>query len=265
MRAFCEQQELGSPITTNFAFLLLSWARQGMSEFGDSGGCGIGQTTTKTLLHPDFLTDPHLASAKILKDSGGKAAANGGVMRTAVTGIPFFYDLDKTASFTVDVCKVTHSDPRCIASSVAIAITVAMILQGYRDLSFIQNSAFVYAVGYVGEFDQSELRRYVFPESIKQLALGDSSSIGYTYKPMGSAFAALAFDTFEEAIIRITMEAGDADTNCVVAGAVLGAWLGYNQLPSQWRDSLLHQKWLHNFIESFLKCCETGGQHKTQA
>jgi ADP-ribosylglycohydrolase len=37
---------------------------------------------------------------------------------------------------------------------------------------------------------------------------------------------------FEELIVNLIMEGGDADTNAAVAGALLGAYLGYANLPS---------------------------------
>ena len=46
-------------------------------------------------------------------------------------------------------------------------------------------------------------------------------------------------------------QAGDADTNGAVAGALLGCKIGYSNLPSSWKDGLLQQQWewLDNKIE----------------
>jgi len=40
------------------------------------------------------------------------------------------------------------------------------------------------------------------------------------------------------------MAGGDADTNCAVAGSLLGAYLGVEALPSHWIDGLAHREWL---------------------
>jgi hypothetical protein len=45
------------------------------------------------------------------------------------------------------------------------------------------------------------------------------------------------------------MAGGDADTNCAVAGSLLGAYLGVEALPSQWIDGLAHRQWLERKVE----------------
>lgn len=98
-----------------------------------------------------YLDDPHRAAhtawADIFKRSGKYPLANGAVMRTSILGIPFFWDLDKVESLVcasyVDsmqmsanseaVCKITHYDPRCVASCVAVNTVIALLLQGEID------------------------------------------------------------------------------------------------------------------------------------
>ena len=256
MKAFCEvDQQIDDnydEIVNHFANHLLNWAHRGFADLGDVGGAGIGQTLTKTLIHSEFLTNPHVAAKLVYDESGGRAAANGAVMRTAVTGIPFYYDLEKTAQFTVAICKITHADPRCYTSTVAIAITVALILQGYTDIEFLKNSAFAYALNFAPELSHDELKKYIFCDNIKDLDLSESNSIGYTFKAMGCGFIAMKYNSFEDAIIKITMEAGDADTNCAVAGGIIGGLYGYSNLPKNWISSLLHHDWLLNLGNDFV-------------
>ncbi len=45
-----------------------------------------------------------------------------------------------------------------------------------------------------------------------------------------------------------SLQAGDADTNGAVAGALLGCKLGASKLPDSWRDKLKHKDWLHGHI-----------------
>jgi len=44
------------------------------------------------------------------------------------------------------------------------------------------------------------------------------------------------------------LQAGDADTNGAVAGALLGCKLGASELPDSWRDGLKHKDWLDGHI-----------------
>jgi hypothetical protein len=51
-------------------------------------------------------------------------------------------------------------------------------------------------------------------------------------------------ELFESLITNLIMEGGDADTNGAVAGALLGAWLGYSRFPAHWAEGLAHKEWL---------------------
>lgn len=46
------------------------------------------------------------------------------------------------------------------------------------------------------------------------------------------------------------MAGGDADTNCAVAGSLLGAYLGVEALPAQWIDGLARRQWLERKVEA---------------
>ena len=51
-------------------------------------------------------------------------------MRTSILGIHDFGNIKEVIKNTKAACKVTHADPRCIASCVATTTAVAMMLQG---------------------------------------------------------------------------------------------------------------------------------------
>jgi hypothetical protein len=55
--------------------------------------------------------------------------------------------------------------------------------------------------------------------------------------------------SFESSITQLAMFGGDADTNCAFAGALLGAYGGYEKLPPTWRDGLRHGAWLKSKCE----------------
>ena len=64
------------------------------------------------------------------EESGRFVAPNGGVMRTSILGIHDFGNIEEVIKNTKTACKVTHADPRCIASCVATTTAIAMMLQG---------------------------------------------------------------------------------------------------------------------------------------
>lgn len=73
-------------------------------------------------------------------------------MRTSVLGTMEFQDLNKVIENTKRACMVTHADPRCIASCVAVTIAIALMLQrkhvltnGEHDVDAIMTIAHWYA------------------------------------------------------------------------------------------------------------------------
>jgi ADP-ribosylglycohydrolase len=119
--------------------------------------------------------------------------------------------------------------------------------------------------------NRAELYRHVKAKDFQELQLDDSMKMGYVYKSLGAGILALrramhghrnensrngepsSRNIFENLITEIIMEGGDADTNACIAGALLGAWLGYTALPAHWRDGIEHHDWLLSKCEA-LSC-----------
>ncbi|ODM91812.1 hypothetical protein Ocin01_14871 [Orchesella cincta] len=107
-----------------------------------------------------------------------------------------------------------------------------------------------------------QLYAHSFPESLSSLKLNERAKIGYTYKCLGSGLYAgtrkqpedmSSGEFYKHIITELTLETGDADTNCAVAGAVLGCRLGKSGLPSGWVKGLRH----HDFLEDISnKLCD---------
>ncbi|CAB3981295.1 Hypothetical predicted protein [Paramuricea clavata] len=251
-------QNGGKFVEKDFAKKLRHWVRHGYEELGDTRGCGLGRTTASVLSHRDFLENPHKAAKDVWEGSGRYIAPNGGVMRTSVLGTMEFRDLDKVIENTRSACMVTHADPRCIASCVAVTIAIALMLQrkhnkGKHDIDAIMSTAHWYAEQELKETPQykDELKHHMFAESLDKLELDSPQAIGYTFKCMGAGFWAFRQKDFREAIQAITMEAGDADTNCAVAGALLGCKVGFHKLPKSWVNGLCNRGWLDKEIKSY--------------
>ena len=52
------------------------------------------------------------ASQAVWEASGGVVAPNGGVMRTSILGVYKCHDIEQVKRNTLEICKVTHADPR---------------------------------------------------------------------------------------------------------------------------------------------------------
>ncbi|XP_034039930.1 ADP-ribosylarginine hydrolase Tri1-like [Thalassophryne amazonica] len=245
----------------DFAQRLDRWRCRGYPELGDCGGMGIGSTTLAVLRHADFLTNPHKAATQVWEQTGRYIAPNGGIMRTSFLGIHHYDNLANVIWNTYSIAKTTHADPRCIASCIAVTTAIAMMLQqrmrhmkkdGSYCVETIMEDAFCIASQFVDDTQKQELHDHMFTPNLRSLALSEPGKIGYTFKPLGAGFWAFRQKKFRDALTATTMEAGDADSNGAVAGALLGCKLGFQQLPKSWVSNLKHREWLEQQIQGYL-------------
>ncbi|CAE7666712.1 unnamed protein product [Symbiodinium microadriaticum] len=244
-----------------FAKGLKAWLRSGFPELGDSSGLGIGQTVKSVLENAAFDVAPSVAADVVWRETGCSLAANGAIMRCAAAALGCFWDEAVVRHNAVVSAAVTHADPRCLTSCVCIALILARLLAGHSTATLEQRRQLVLSVAlqaseHLDGGDVDELLRYVdvAVDGLSALELG-SGGIGYTYKPLGAAaWSFLHMDDFKTAIQAVSMEAGDADSNAAVAGALLGARLGYQNLPGDWLKELpaVQVSWFSQKIDACL-------------
>lgn len=246
---------------TDFAKRLKFWMKHGFPELGDLAGLGIGQTVNAVVSRHDFADKPHECAKQVWERSGKHVAANGAVMRTSILGIINFDNIDTVISNTKSICMTTHADPRCIASCITVTTAIAMMLQKGvgKSLGEIVDKSIEFGKKELDPTDKKlhgfeEFEKHARAKTLKDLMLDDESVIGYTYKCFGSAFYCFRNGTdFRKSITELTMEAGDSDTNCAVAGALLGCKLGFKALPKDWLDGLKHKAWLDKKVAQLLE------------
>lgn len=192
---------------------------------------GVGQTTLKVLSIAEYVEKPHQVAELIWRMTRTKNAANGSVMRTAIIGLK----KENVAQTAEDVCKLTHFDPRCVGSCVIVSEIINHLIWHDKQLSYSQ----IMTIG--NKYDKS-IAEYIdkaYYNGIESLELDEPSSIGYTLKALGSALWCLFHaNDFEEGLLRVVNEGGDADTNAAVACAMLGAKFGYTSIPQKYTDGL---------------------------
>lgn len=189
---------------------------------------GVGSTTRRVFSHPLFLKNCRIPS---LLYSNSKA--NGGVMRTS--SISLFPNCIENC---MNTCQITHMNNDCIISCLFINLLI-------QEMNIPDILLKISELG----FDTKELEKYINTTDLTSLDL--CNSIGYTYKPIGCAMYAINQcnnKCFYEIIHEIIREGGDADTNCAVAGAVLGSIIGYEKIDKFLIDGLKHKDYIENFI-----------------
>ncbi|CAE7349346.1 unnamed protein product [Symbiodinium natans] len=249
----------GNADACDFASRLLSWRTSGFPELGDQSAAGLGQTTKAVLNDPDFEKSPHKAAAA----HSASIPSNGGVMRTAVAGIPNFWCEDTVAAAAQTFCLTTHAEPRCVASCMAVALCVSRLLRGEdrgdADMvkSVVQPALLKAQELLPSDADRQELLRHAEARELRDLALDDRKTIGFTFKCLGSGLWALkqegeSPELFRRVMNELILAGGDADTNGAVAGALLGCRLGFSQLPSEWIAGMPYSSWLEAYVQKVL-------------
>ena len=194
--------------------------------------CGIGRNIGRVLNHPQFLNNPKLSSLIISLN----CPSNGAIMRSSFLSL-----FPNHISNTINSCKITHYSEDSIVSCLFIVMLLKKILKN-DDIDCAINEVVLLIEEL--NYDTDELKKYINFKSLDELKLNEH--IGYTYKPLGCAIYALKNhnNSFYGVLESIIKEGGDADTNCCVAGAILGAYLGYDKIESNLVDGLCNKIYL---------------------
>ncbi len=234
----------------DFAGRLAGWSARGFPELGDTEGQGCGGLTGRLLRAEGFLRDPFASAAALL----GPKAGNGALMRTA----PCAFTADP-AGWARYLAQTTHADPRSTAACVAQTLLV-------RELAAVAPAAPIpaaclarplrAALEGLSAKHRAEVLRWVGRAArLEDLELDGRDERGYALKSLGCAVwafrqlaaappAARDAALFKALVGQIAAAGGDADTNAAIAGAVVGAAVGFRALPADWLAALPHRAWL---------------------
>jgi ADP-ribosylglycohydrolase len=229
-----------------------------LHHWANTNGMGMGQTVRSVVFSPDFLNNPTLVAKQIWEESGRQVAANGGVMRTSVLGIWDYPFPTKVKHNAEQVCQITHYDPRCLGSCVAVCLAIATLLQGESNIDSlvgaIATEVSAYDPSIQEYFNLASLTSLDALDLDEGLNPGENGGTGYTLKSLGAGFWALLHaKSYEDGILQIIHEGGDADTNAAVAGALLGARFGFHSFPKEWVDELVYKQELNNRVERLIQ------------
>ncbi|XP_060078498.1 uncharacterized protein LOC132557984 [Ylistrum balloti] len=185
----------------------------------------------------------------------GSGADNGAIVRTAVLGIPSFFDLAEVVNNTTRISRATHANPHTTASCVVISVLVALMLQGKKDLSNAEDLEEIIATAkltgkeILKDPEQiEEFNQYCDKDNLDSLKVTDEKKMGHTFMPLSAALVSLRSNKdFRTALMKLIMKTGDANSNACVAGALLGCKEGFSHLPKHWVTGLRKKQtaWLN--------------------
>ncbi len=220
-------------------------------KWSEGGGKGIGMTVANVIYFPGFLDDPYSAAREIWERSGCYLAPNGGVMRTSVLGIWKYWNEKEVIKNAEDICRITHWDPRCIGSCVAVCYAISSFLKGVNEPISIYKDV----LKLVDNYDK-RIKPYLelAKEPISEIKLDEKGSMGYTLKTLAAGFwAVLNGRDFKGGLLTIVNEGGDTDTNGSVSGALLGARFGYSNIPHEYIRGLVKNDILERKVDLFIE------------
>ena len=185
-------------------------------------------------LLPQLATGDYQVEAAQLFDGMG-SWGNGAAMRAAPVGAFFADDPTAATSNAQLSARVTHSHPEAIAGAVAVALAACFAARGEIDLLSLV----------IPRLPASEVKTRC--QIAQQMT--DASSIEVAAK-VGSGDGIAAHDTvpfclwcatqfidsFEEAMWHTVAGLGDRDTTCAIVGGIVGARVGIEGIPADWRE-----------------------------
>lgn len=220
----------------------LSHIARNFKAWADGEPLGIGNNTYKVLSFGDYVDKPFDAAKLVWEMSKKQSAANGGLMRTSVVGL-FPKAVEQCA---VDICRLTHYDPRCVGSCVIVSSIIHSLVYNFEPLTYHQ------ILDIANKYDE-RIAEYVdlsLNVDIRALELQNGKSMGYTLKTLAaSLWAYWNASSFEEGLLAVVNAGGDADTNAAVACAILGAKFGYESIPKEYVDGLIHREELDRVVD----------------
>ena len=206
---------------------------------------GIGRHTCNALSIGDYTEKPEMVAEKVWEMSGKRSAANGGVMRTSVIGLLG----ENVEKYAAEICRLTHADPRCVGSCAIVSLMVHSLV--YKD-EILPIETLVK----IGNRYDKRIEPYLrmsWENSLDALVLDDESTMGYTLKTMSAGLWSLYHcSSFEDGLLAVANAGGDADTNGAVAGSLLGARFGYENIPERFIKGLARGNVLEEKAESLL-------------
>lgn len=183
--------------------------------------------TFRTLLaFPDWEESPLVNTHKIWKHHGLEEGTN--EVNHRGIAMALLFDRPDLDDIVKQLVLMTHDDMRCVASTVILAHTAHSLLHTGEPASLKD----LMSVCYAYDTRTVPFLEMAFNGKLEDFDLDDESSMGWTRKTMGAAlWTVWHCDNAADAIYAVIDEAGDADSNGAITGALAGLRFGYDALP----------------------------------
>ncbi|QKX63124.1 uncharacterized protein TRUGW13939_10292 [Talaromyces rugulosus] len=217
----------------------------------------IGNTTRIGLQHYKRLKNPEKSGV------GVGSAGNGSLMRCIPTGL--FAPGERRQNESIAISEFTHNDLRCTVACAAYNEIVAALVNDKTPQEAVE----------IGKVKADDLGCAKVIDAIKEgetLPLakianegprGDITvrASGYVLNSLRLSIAALLdLRSFEDVLVDVVRIGGDTDTNGAIAGGLLGARDGIENIPERWLEKLQFRKEFENVTMRILQLQEDEGK-----
>lgn len=182
-----------------------------------------------------------LAAGSTWETSGLMSAGSSAVCRTLPYALVFGKNHTMLKSCIEKSCKLSHTDSRCLGTSLAFAGVINMGLANEEfSVDVICNRAIEKAQPYASELGR-KLR--VVKDSLRldsKRAISNIGNSGYCIDTFASSlyWFLRAEGRFDSMVIGAANSGGDSDAIAAMAGAMFGAWFGLSAIPEKWFEKL---------------------------
>lgn len=168
---------------------------------------------------------------------------NGSLMRCAPMALLPFSNLSIKRQ-----CSITHAHQMCVYCDQIFILLLQDLINGLSKEEAFQNLLI--------NSKKRDTSIYLLMEQIPYTTLDEFVKSGYVLETLFcTAWAFIYTNSFEEALIKIVNEGGDADTYGAITGAIAGAYYGLESIPDRW-GNVIHKK--NEIVMATLRILERG-------
>jgi ADP-ribosyl-[dinitrogen reductase] hydrolase len=240
-----------------------------MTEYEKTEGTGHGLGPTTSAVLPNLKPkgkDIFAAAKKVYQQHGGDVAGSGCIARVAPVGMLRRVLFKELVTETMDVCRLTHVDQRCVDACIAFNFGVSYLTSGkdpskllFKTWRFLADNreSKEYRELYGEEALPAEQDMVKALKAVNTISYDDLQANGQALETTQAAYwLTLNAIDFEEGLVRAVNLGGDAATLGAVVGALLGARFGEQAIPERWIDSLQRRPELEKVADRLCKLGE---------
>jgi ADP-ribosylglycohydrolase/fructose-1,6-bisphosphatase/inositol monophosphatase family enzyme len=153
--------------------------------------------------------------------------SNASLMRVSPLGVWAAGDPARAAAAARADSALTHKNPVCVEACAGYAAAIAVGVAGEGTEENRRSSMRAAALANCRGRAREAIERASLPADFQ-------AHMGWVITALQNAFFHLKNSGFEEAVVATVASGGDTDTNAAICGALLGAALGRQAIPSRW-------------------------------